>query len=104
MTNDRQLREARDRFVALLEDDRSLESEWQSLFTECPFILSECLPLGIGPQRLIPCEPFKEEADFISSRGRRSDLTLRSNRDQATEHAHSQSAQEECTVPFADAT
>lgn len=57
-------REANDRFVALLENPNSLEREWECLFTEFPFILSECLSLGIEPERLIPCTPGRPEADF----------------------------------------
>lgn len=60
----RQFRQARDRFVALLESPDSLEREWQSLFIDCPFILTQCLGLGIEPRNLIPCKPGKAEADF----------------------------------------
>jgi len=55
---------ARDEFVVLLEDPNSLEIEWQRLFTKCPFILTDCLSLGIEPWQLIPCKPGRAEADF----------------------------------------
>jgi CxxC-x17-CxxC domain-containing protein len=64
MKDSRAYREARDRFVALLENPNSLEREWQRLFTECPFILTDCLSLGIEPKELIPCKPGRAEADF----------------------------------------
>ncbi len=64
MIRSRQFRQARDQFVALLEDPNSLEREWQRLFTNFPFILTECLSLGITPQQLIPCSPGRAEADF----------------------------------------
>jgi len=55
---------ARDEFVALLEDPKSRESQWQELFTRSPFILTDCLMLGIKPWQLIPCKPGRAEADF----------------------------------------
>ncbi len=64
MIRGRQFRQARDRFVALLENPNSLEREWEALFTEFPFILTDCLALGIEPAQLIPCRPGKAEADF----------------------------------------
>lgn len=59
-----QLRQARDRFIALLENPDSLEREWQSLFTEFPFILIEGLALDISQEQLVPCKPGRAEADF----------------------------------------
>lgn len=58
------LRSARDRFVELLAKPNSLEREWQKLFAECPYILTQGLSLGIEPEKLIPCTPGREEADF----------------------------------------
>jgi CxxC-x17-CxxC domain-containing protein len=65
LTDSHQLRQARDQFVALLEDPYSPEREWQKLFTNFPFILTDCLSLGIDPQKLIPCRPGRAEADFF---------------------------------------
>jgi hypothetical protein len=59
-----QLRQARDQFAALLENPDSPEREWQKLFTNSPFILTDCLRLGIAPQQLIPCKTGRAEADF----------------------------------------
>ena len=64
VTSSRLLRQALDRFVELLENPDSLEREWEALFTEFPFILTECLSLGIEPAQLIPCRPGRAEADF----------------------------------------
>lgn len=64
MTVSHQFRQARDRFVELLENPGSLEQEWEALFTDFPFILTECLSLGIAPAQLIPCKPGRAEADF----------------------------------------
>lgn len=64
MTVSHQFRQARDRFVELLENPDSLEREWEVLFTDFPFILTECLSLGIEPAQLIPCKPGRAEADF----------------------------------------
>ncbi len=64
MTPSSQLRKARDRFAELLENPNSLEREWEALFTDYPFILTDCLALGIEPAQLIPCRPGKAEADF----------------------------------------
>lgn len=55
---------ARDEFVALLKDPNSLEIRWQRLFTKCPFILTDCLSLGIEPRQLIPAKPGQAKADF----------------------------------------
>jgi CxxC-x17-CxxC domain-containing protein len=64
MTASNQFRQARDRLVDLLENIDSLEREWQALFTDFPFILTDCLALGIEPTQIIPCRPGKAEADF----------------------------------------
>lgn len=55
---------ARDEYVALLKDPNSLEIQWQRLFTKCPFILTDCLALGIKPRELIPAKPGQAKADF----------------------------------------
>lgn len=60
----RQLRQARDRFADLLESPDSLEREWEALFADFPFILTDCLALGIEPAQLVPCRPGRAEADF----------------------------------------
>jgi hypothetical protein len=60
------LLEARDRFHTLLDNPRTLEVEWQNLFTECPCILSESLPLRIHPDDIHPLgRPGRSEADFL---------------------------------------
>ena len=64
MTLSHQFRQARDRFVELMENPDSLEREWEALFTKFPFILTDCLSLGIEPARLLPCTPGRSEADF----------------------------------------
>lgn len=64
MTVSLQYCQARDRFVALLENPGSLERDWEALFTQFPFILTDCLSLGIEPAQLIPCKPGRTEADF----------------------------------------
>lgn len=58
------LREARDRCADLLADPHSLERDWQCLFAKYPFILTDCLSLDIAPNRLVPCQPGRAEADF----------------------------------------
>ena len=64
MTLSHQFQHARDRFVGLLENPDSLEREWEALFTDFPFILTDCLSLGIEPAQLIPCKAGRTEADF----------------------------------------
>lgn len=64
MTSHSQWSEARDRFATLLDDPASLERDWQLLFEECPFILTDCLSLGVEPHRLLSCKPGRAEADF----------------------------------------
>lgn len=64
MTVSHQFRQARDRFVELLENPNSLEREWEALFTDFPFILTDGLSLGIEPAQLIPCRTGRAEADF----------------------------------------
>lgn len=54
----------RDRFDALLRKPESQEREWQALFAAHPFVLTDCLPLQVAPERLIACKPGKAEADF----------------------------------------
>jgi CxxC-x17-CxxC domain-containing protein len=56
--------DAREEFEILLANVDSLESEWQRLFTKYPFILADCLALGIASDALIPCKPGRAEADF----------------------------------------
>lgn len=42
------------------------EREWQRLFTDCPYILSESLPLRLDPEDLIPTgTPGTSTADFL---------------------------------------
>lgn len=57
MRPERELRELRDPFAALMDDPKPLEAEWQKLFASFPFMVIECLSLGINPQRLISCRP-----------------------------------------------
>jgi len=64
MNNLKEVEYARDQFAALLENSDSLEADWQKLFTEYPFILTNCLPIKIEPLNLIPCLPGRAEADF----------------------------------------
>lgn len=64
MKDNYQLRQARDRFVDLLDNPKSLERDWQQLFKQFPFILTDCLALGIAPHKLVPCKPGRAEADF----------------------------------------
>src|ERR1043165_6555488 len=60
------LRAARDQFGALLERENSLEREWQRLFAEQPFILSEALPLRLVPSQIVPLgRPGRSEPDFL---------------------------------------
>lgn len=59
------LRRARDKFADLL-GNKTKEAEWQQLFCECPFILSEALPLRLEPRDIVPLgRPGRSEADFI---------------------------------------
>jgi CxxC-x17-CxxC domain-containing protein len=64
MAHDTELRRAAEEFDALLDDENSLESEWQDLFTRYPFVLSHGLALDIAPDALISCKPGRAEADF----------------------------------------
>jgi hypothetical protein len=62
----RQLHCARDRFRELLSREGSPESEFQDLFTSCPFILSETLPLKLRSVDIVPqAKPGARGADFL---------------------------------------
>ncbi len=64
--NAKDLRAARDRFRDLLSSDGSSESAFQSLFSDCPFILSNALPLHISPVDIIPQgKPGERGSDFL---------------------------------------
>lgn len=57
--------EAIDRFRSLLEDSHTKESHWQQLFSDCPYILSDALPLRVLPSQIRPLgRPGVREADF----------------------------------------
>lgn len=61
----KQRREALERFDDLLNRDTE-ERHWQELFTACPYILSESLPLRLRPDDIQPRgRPGKSEPDFI---------------------------------------
>ncbi len=61
----KELRNVRDRFEELLLH-RSLEDSFQTLFKECPYILSRSLPVRLEPTQIIPLgRPGKSEADFV---------------------------------------
>ncbi len=61
-----QLREARERFRELLAREGSQEAEFQDLFSSCPFILSNALPLQLSPADIIPQGRLGEcGADFL---------------------------------------
>ena len=60
-----ELRRARDRFADLLAR-KTAESDWQQLFTDCPYILSTALPLSLSPAEIVPLgRPGRTEADFL---------------------------------------
>src|ERR1051326_9155833 len=66
MPSKAELRIARDRFADILKREGSLEREWQQLFTEVPFILSESLPLRLKPSQIVPLgRPGRSEPDFV---------------------------------------
>ena len=66
MASKAELRAARERFAELLEREGSLEREWQTLFSEQPFILSESLPLRLKPSQIVPLgRPGRSEPDFV---------------------------------------
>jgi len=61
-----QLRNARERFQALLQNRDTSEKLWQGLFADCPFILSESLPLRLLPSDIHPlARPGRSEPDFM---------------------------------------
>lgn len=61
----KRLRDARKRFALMLKR-KTKESDWQLFFTECPFVLSESLPLRLDPNDITPLGRIgKSEADFI---------------------------------------
>lgn len=60
------LREARDRFRALLQDRNTPEREWQHLFADCPAIFSSSLPVRIHEDDIRPlARPGRAEPDFL---------------------------------------
>lgn len=61
----RQLREAREELSDLILHRRN-EAEFQSLFSRCPYVLSEALPLRLSPTEIRPlARPGRSEPDFI---------------------------------------
>ena len=64
MPKDLDFRRAREEFEDLLSRSDSLEREWQQLFQRHPYVLTECLVLGISPDALTPCKPGQAQADF----------------------------------------
>jgi hypothetical protein len=63
--NKNKLEEARDRFHFLLTKNTK-ESEWQTLFTECPYVLTPSLPLRLEPRDIVPLgRPGRTEPDLI---------------------------------------
>lgn len=66
MTTDQELRDARERFGALMQQ-RSREADFQKLFSDCPYILSRTLPLKLEPSDIRPLgRPGKSEPDFVA--------------------------------------
>jgi hypothetical protein len=62
----RDLREAREEFRELLARGDSREEEFQRLFSRCPFILSEGLPLHLRSADILPQgKPGCRGADFL---------------------------------------
>src|SRR4051812_17734462 len=60
-----QLNEARARLRSLLATSAS-ESEFQALFSACPYVLSQSLPLRLSPSDYQPlARPGKSDPDFI---------------------------------------
>ncbi len=56
---------ARRRFAELLATPNTLEKDWQQLFSECPEILSQSLPLELQPDDIIVGgRPGVSESDF----------------------------------------
>ncbi len=63
--SDHRLREARDCFADMLRAETK-ERDWQSFFSEHPYVLSESLPLKIAPEDICPLgRPGRSEADFV---------------------------------------
>ena len=59
------LRDAREQFDALLSR-RTLEAEWQTFFTDHPYVLSLSLPLRLQPRDIIPMGRHgRTEPDFL---------------------------------------
>ncbi len=62
----KQLLEAREEFRALLATSGTPENEFQRLFTQYPYILSNALPLSLEPVDILPRgRPSKAEVDFL---------------------------------------
>lgn len=61
----RQLRDAREELSRLITHCRN-EAEFQKLFSRCPYVLSEALPLRLSPTEIRPlARPGKSDPDFI---------------------------------------
>jgi len=61
----KQLRNARDELASLI-GCRAKEAEFQSLFSRCPHVLSEALPIHLSPTEIRPiARPGKSDPDFI---------------------------------------
>jgi len=61
-----EVRAAQERFHELLSHEGSPESEFQSLFSSCPFILSNALPLQLFPADIVPQgKPGERGSDFL---------------------------------------
>jgi|GEM_PF-2522525 len=61
----KQLRDARDELASLI-GHRAKEVEFQRLFSRCPHVLSEALPLHLKPTEIKPlARPGKSDPDFI---------------------------------------
>ena len=59
------LHKARDKFSDLITN-HAAESYFQQLFSQCPYILSEALPVRVSSAEIIPMgTPGKSEPDFI---------------------------------------
>ena len=57
---------ARDEFRDLLAKKGTREDEFQRLFSQHPFLLSNSLPLSLAPADIIPQgRPGKAEVDFL---------------------------------------
>jgi hypothetical protein len=60
-----ELRSAREQFADLIAS-RAAEAEFQALFTRCPYVLSEALPLRLRPFDIRPlARPGQSDPDFI---------------------------------------